>query len=475
VQPVEPLPAPTLQPLRRSLGVVGILFLTLSAITPASSVFIIVPEMLKDAGTGALWAMGIAGVVCVATAYLYAELSSAWPVAGGEYVMVARTLGPLAGFVILGVNTINNFIFPAVVGLGLSDVLATVVPGLRPVPVAVAMVVACTLLSVLRIRFNAWLTGLFLAVELLALATLFVLGLLDPVRPFGELLVHPVGPSGPVTAAGIGLATTVAIFALNGYGNAVYLAEEMHEPAKRIARVILLALVLTLLVEIAPLAAVLVGAPDLKALFVSADPFGLFVTVRGSPVLAGWIALGVAVAIVNAAIACIISFARFFYSTGRDGAWGRPFDAWATAVHPRYHTPWIATLVVGAVATAACFVPLPILLVLSGAGIAVTYLAMAFAAFAGRRSGATAHAPYRMPLFPLAPLVTVAALAYVFWTSWVDLDTGRPGLIATVAQMLLSALYYVLVVKRRGPWIVRDPVEEDLPTAPAAAGAMRQG
>src|SRR5919199_1373333 len=178
----------------------------------------------------------------------------------------------------------------------------------------------------------------------------------------------------------------------------------MHEPAKRIARVILLALVLTLLVEIAPLAAVLAGAPDLKALFASADPFGMFVVARGSRTLAAWVSLGVAVAILNAAIACIISFARFFYSTGRDEAWGRPFDAWATAVHPRFGTPWIATLIVGAVGTAACFVPLPVLLVLSGAGIAVTYLAMAFAALAGRWKGTTAHSPYRMPLFPLAPL-----------------------------------------------------------------------
>jgi amino acid transporter len=471
VQPAEPLPAPTLQPLRRSLGVVGILFLTLSAITPASSVFIIVPEMLKDAGTGALWAMLIAGLVCVATAYLYAELSSAWPVAGGEYVMVARTLGPLAGFVILGVNTINNFIFPAVVGLGLSDVLSTLIPGLRPVPLAVAMVVGCTLVSVLRIRFNAWLTGLFLAVELAALGTLFMLGVLGPVRPVGALLAHPTGASGVVGAGGIGLATTVAIFALNGYGNAVYLAEEMHEPAKRIARVILLALALTLLVEIAPLAAVLVGAPDLRALFASDDPFGLFVTLRGSATLSAWVSLGVAVAIINAAIACIISFARFFYSTGRDRAWGNPFDAWATALHPRFQTPWIATMVVGAVGTAACFLPKSLLLVLSGQGIVATYLAMAFAAIAGRRNGAAAHSPYRMPLFPAAPLVTVAAVAYVCWTNWWDVETGRPGLIATVAQMLLSAAYYILVVKRRGPWIVRDPVDDDLAPAAAPRGA----
>jgi amino acid transporter len=285
------------------------------------------------------------------------------------------------------------------------------------------------------------------------------------------MLAHPLGGAGPATAAGIGLATTVAIFALNGYGNAVYLAEEMHEPAKRIARVILLALVLTLLVEIAPLAAVLAGAPDLKALFASADPFGLFVTVRGNPTLAAWVSLGVAVAIVNAAIACIISFARFFYSTGRDGAWGRPLDGWATAVHPRFGTPWIATLVVGSIGTLACFLPLPLLLVLSGAGIAITYLAMAFAALAGRCRGVASHSPYRMPLFPLAPLVTIAALGYVFWTSWFDLETGRPGLIATAAQMLLSAAYYILVVKRRGPWIVRDPVDEH--PAPARAAQAR--
>jgi amino acid transporter len=474
MQPAEPLPAPILQPLRRSLGVVGILFLTLSAITPASSVFIIVPEMLKDAGTGALWAMLIAGLVCVATAYLYAELSSAWPVAGGEYVMVARTLGPLAGFVILGVNTINNFIFPAVVGLGLSDVLSAVVPDLKPVPVAVAMVIACTLVSVLRIRFNAWLTGLFLAVELAALLTLFLLGMLEPVRPLAPMLLHPTGLAGAATASGIGLATTVAIFALNGYGNAVYLAEEMHEPAKRIARVILLALVLTLLVEIAPLAAVLAGAPDLDALFKNADPFGLFVTLRGGSTLSTWVSLGVAVAIVNAAIACIISFARFFYSTGRDSAWGAPFDAWATAVHPRFGTPWLATLVVGAVGTAACFLPLPLLLVLSGAGIGITYLAMALAALAGRWRGATAHSPYRMPLFPLAPLVTIAALAYVFWTNWWDLETGRRGLLATGAQMLVSAAYYILVVKRRGPWIVRDPVDVDMAPAAAPRGALER-
>ncbi|HEX5184096.1 MAG TPA: APC family permease [Allosphingosinicella sp.] len=457
-------PPTTPRPLPRSLGIPGILFLTLSAITPAASMFITVPDLLQAAGTGALWAMLVAGIVCVATAYIYAELSSAWPIAGGEYVMVARTLGPLGGFVILGINAVNSLIFPAIVGLGLSNVLATILPGLAPVPVAVATVIACTLVSILHIRLNAWVTGIFLAVELAALIVLFALGAAEPVRGLAPLLLHPATASGPVPASAIGLAATVALFALNGYGGAVYFSEEMHAPEKGIARVVLLSLVVTLAVEIVPLAAVLVGAPDLGALFGARDPLDLFVAARGGPALSACVALGVAVAIVNAAIANILAISRFFYSTGRDGAWGGRVDHWMIAIHPRFHSPWLATLGVGAVGVAACFVPLKLLLVLSGAGLAIIYLGIALAAIVGRRSGATDHAPYRMPLFPLAPFVTIAAILYVFWTSWFDLETGRPGLIATGAQIFVSAAYYLLVLRRRGRWVVRDPFEE-----PAAA------
>ena len=161
----------TLTPrLTRSLGVLGVLFLTLSVTTPASSVFVIVPGMLQVAGTGAVWATLIAAVVCVATGYIYAELASAWPVAGGEYVMVAHTLGPLAGFVMLGVNVFNNLIFLPVAGLGVSEVLAGVLPGLPQLPTAMAVVGLATLVGLLNIRVNAIVTGVFLALEVVLLA-----------------------------------------------------------------------------------------------------------------------------------------------------------------------------------------------------------------------------------------------------------------------------------------------------------------
>ena len=451
--------APT--PLVRSLGVMGVLFLTLSVATPASSVFVIIPGMLQVAGTGAIWAMVLAAIVCVATAFVYAELSSAWPVAGGEYVAVAKTLGPLAGFVMLGVNVFNNLFFPPVAGLGISAVLSTIYPGLPEVPVAVAVVAASTLVALLQIRINAWVTGLFLLGEVLALVAIVVLGWSDVVRPFGTFLIAPVMPEAaalvPASPAAIGLATSIAIFALNGYGAAVYFGEEMREPSRLIARAILASLVLTLLFEIVPTVAVLMGAPDLHALVTADDPFGLFARMRGGGWLADAIAVGVVIAIVNAIIACILACSRFFYGTARDRAWGRPLDRWMTQIHPRFGSPWIGTLIVGGVGVACCFLPLTLLLVLSGTGLVAIYAGIAVAAMVGRRSGATDHARYRMPLYPAAPVITLIALGYVVWTSWLDLEEGRPGLIMTGVQIVASAAYYWLVLRRRGTWSVHVP------------------
>jgi len=420
--------------------------LTLSVATPASSVFVILPGMLQVAGTGAVWAMAVAGAVCVATAFIYAELSSLWPVAGGEYVAVGRVLGPAAGFVVLGVNAVNNLLFPPVAGLGVAAVLAGVWPGLPAVPVAVAVVLVATAVAALDIRLNAAVTGAFLLAEAAALAAVVACGVTPVVNDPLAFLIAPTGGAG---AAGIGLATVIAIFALNGYGAAVYFGEEMVEPRARIARTILWAVVLTLGLEGVPLLAGMAGADDLPAFLRSDDPFGTLVAARGGPVLAGWVAAGAALAIVNAVIACTLASARFLFASARDGSWGGPVDRWLAAVHPRLGSPLAATLVTGGVGVACCFLPLRFLLVASGAGLVAVYAAIAVAALVGRRTGATAAAPYRMSFFPLAPLVTLAALGYVTWISWQDAAEGRPGILATAAQGAAALAWWALVLRRR--------------------------
>lgn len=444
----------------RSLGVPGVLFLTLSVATPVSSLFVIVPGMLRVAGTGAVWAMLAAVLVCIATALIYAELSSRWPLAGGEYVMVAHTLGPWPGFVMLGINLVNNLLFPPVAGLGLSAVLAMLWPGVPQVPLAVGVVSAATILGLLHIRVNALVTGAFLALELAAAALILWFGLGHLVRGALPFLAAPVmlAPGGTAlvaaTPAAIGVATSIAIFALNGYGAAVYFGEEMHDAPRRIGGAICWAMIATVAVEAVPMLVALLAAPDLPALFAADDPFGALVRALGGGLAADWMAIGIATALVNAVIASILACARFFYGSARDRCWGRPVDALLVAIHPRLGSPWLATLLVGVLGVACCFMPLDLLLVLSGTGLIAIYAGVAIAAIVGRRTGVTADAPFRMPLYPLAPAITLLALGYILWLNWLDAGEGRTALMMTAAQIMLASAYYLVVLRRRGTWTV---------------------
>ena len=447
--------------LKRNIGLSGALLLTLSAITPASSVFVILPGALKLAGSGSLLSMLAAAGVGMCMAFVYAELSSAFPHTGGEYVFVAHTLGGLPGFMFLGLTVVGAVLSPAVLALGAGQYLSVVVPSVEPMAAAIVIIIGATLLGLLNIKSNAWLTGAFLAVELAALVVLAYLGFSHQARPIAELLVHPVslddGLLHPATVSMIGVATSLAIFAYNGYGGAVYFGEEMIDAPRRVARTVLWALALGVATQLIPVTAVLLGAPDLLTMLRSDSPFNDFIVSRGGEALNIWVSMGVALAMINAVIVLMLTNARLLYSTGRDGAWTPRVNHALTLVHGRLKSPWVATLVAGVVSLAPCWVDFNGLLIFTGTSLIAIYAGICVAALAGRRAGTTRHAMYRMPWFPIAPIFCLIVLCYVAYTNWIDVQFGRPSLLANVAIMGGAALYYYAVVRRRGVWVLRQP------------------
>ena len=462
--------------LQRGMKVLGALILTLSAATPASSVFVIVPDVLSAAGTGALIAMGLAALIAICVAQVYAELGSAFPLAGGEYAMVGRTLGAWAGFAVLGLNLVNSLLATAVLALGVGPYLAAAGLAVDTRTLALAVVAGATLLSILNIRTNALVTGLFVAVELLSLAVLAILGFLSPARALTGMLAHPVvyaaaGAPTAATPAMIGLGVAAAIFAYDGYGSAVYFGEELHQARRGIGRAIVWALAITVAAEVIPLTAVLTGAPDLKALFASDSGLADFLGARGGPLLKRVISLGVALAIVNAVIAMLLLTARQLFATARDEAWPGPVNGLLVRVHPRLRSPWAATLAAGALAAGLCFVDQTLLVIATGTGAAVIYGALCVAALAGRRTGATDHGHHRMPLYPWVPILTLIALAGVLYADWLDPATGRPGLIIAVGVAAAFSLYYALAVRGRGRWALREPDDHAADAQSTSGGA----
>jgi amino acid transporter len=405
--------------------------------------------------------MALAALVGLFMAYVYSELSSAFPLAGGEYAIVARLLGALPGFIVMGVYLVVSLLIPAVMGLAMATYLGVLSPNLPTVPTAIVTVALATLIGILNIRTNAALTGAFLLVEILALLALVALGFLHVSRPLSDLILHPVmlNASSLVHApiAVIGMTTSIAIFAYNGFGAAVNFSEEMHEPEQHVARTILWALAITVIAELLPVTAVLMGAPDLRTFLGAENAFGEFIALRGGTALNIGINLGVALAIFNATIAVLLVAARVTFSTGRDRVWPRRISEALASTHARFHSPWIATLLCGVLTALACLMSLNFLLLLTGTGLILVYSSLCLAALVGRWRGGTAHGHYRMPWFPLAPLAALVVMVYVVWTSWLDPAMGRPSLFATLGIVIVSVCYYALVLRGRGVWKLRGP------------------
>src|SRR5207253_7052223 len=134
---------------------------------------------------------------------------------------------------------------------------------------------------------------------------------------------------------------------------------------------------------------------------VAKDVFGnAFVTV---------ITAGALVAIFNAAIAITLQFARIVWAAGRDMAWPEPVSSWIAKVIPGRGTPWVATLIVGALATILCFQSTLVAVVTFTAVLIVTlYALIAISAVVSRVRQANLARPSRMPLWPVPPILALA-------------------------------------------------------------------
>ncbi|MEV6067691.1 APC family permease [Nocardia sp. NPDC052001] len=449
------------QQLSRALGMGENILITLSAVTPASSVFIIIPAILLAVGGASVLTLGIAAIVSVFVGLCYAELAARYPITGGEYTWAARLLGRPMGFALFLLTLVNGVLIIAVIALGTGDYLGVAFSQLSGKWVGVGVIVVTTGVAVLNIKTNAWVTGVFLAIEVAAITVLVFLGFANVERgPSEWFRAMTAGTDGleHVGASALVPLIPVALFAFNGYGAAVYYAEETKNASRTIGRVIMVCLAATVVIEIVPLAAVVLGAPSMDELLTSAAPLNYFLTARGGSAINTLVSVAIAIAIVNAVIAIILQIARLIFASARDRSWPDPIDRALSGVHPRWQTPVAATLVTGAIAAiAAATLPLNWLITATGAGLIVVYFFVALAALRVRRERVTGT--YRMPLWPLPPLLVIGVMVYAAYSLGRD---SASQLVVAGVTLVLGFAYYLGYLRPRAAdrWVLPDPIAE---------------
>lgn len=453
----QPATSPTLH---RGLSVRGVIALAVSDITPMASLLIIAPVVLGAAGTGSMLAYLIGCFLAINVALCMGELGSMYPVAGGLYSIVHRVLGRPTGFLAL-VNYIAQGVFlPASIALGVGTYLHALNDSI-PINLSSAIAMAAvTLLAVLRIHIGAILVAVFLAIEVSVIVVVAVAGFSHWNQPF-SILTHPVSFDGStLSSVGAGaIVATIAItmFSVNGFDSAINFSEETRGGPATIGKAVVIAALTGIALELIPFFGGLMGAQDLGEYLSSATPLTDLINQVWGPTFQNIVIIGALFAVLNAILAITLQFARILWSSARDRAWPDVVNSALGRVHPTFHSPWVATLILGTVATALCFASdLVTTVTFTAVLIIVLYGLIAVAALVSRIRDKDAARPSRMPFWPLPPLLALAGVV-------VALTQQTPHDIWVVVILFaVAAVYYFGYLHRakNDRWVPHTVVEE---------------
>jgi amino acid transporter len=358
-----------------------------------------------------LWLLG--GALSLVGALCYAELASAYPREGGDYVYLGRAYGRWAGFLFgwaqlaivrPGDIAVMAFAFATYAMAGFS--LPPTLGGLRTEQaLAAAAVAALTCINVLGVRQGKWTQNLLTTAKALGLILIVLAAFAAPARP---------EPASAPAAVPWTVALIFVLFTYGGWNEVAYVAAEVKQPHRNIVRALALGLgaVTALYVLVTGAFLYALGFDGLRASqAVGADAVrGVFPETSARVVSAL-----ICISALGAVNGLIFTGARISYALGADHRWFRWLGWW----HPERGTPAAALLAQGALA-------LGLVLALGSFVGAVLYTASAVYAFylgttlaviVLRRKEPEVPRPVRVPGYPWTPLVFAAVCAWLIWST----------------------------------------------------------
>jgi basic amino acid/polyamine antiporter, APA family len=486
----EPLSTPTTQPARSGLDVqthtdkdpelvkgLGLTSATMLVIGSmiGSGIFLVSAEISREVDSPALLlcAWAVAGFMTIAAALSYGELAAMMPKAGGQYVYLRESLGPLWGFLygwtlflVIQTGTIAavGVAFGKFLGVFFPSVSASNwifhiwhVPPIRLGPmvlgnmdvglntqnlVAILLVVVLSVINIFGVKTGAAIQNIFTAAKVSALLGLAFFGLAlgrnaqAIAANFGASFWHnaglsaqhavQVGVGGPIVMVGtltiLAVAQVGSLFSADAWNNVTFTAGEVKNPSRNLPLSLALGTGTVIALYIAcnfvylnalpldgSMTATTILGRGIK--FAAEDRVGTAVMTQMFGAIGGSL---MAVAILISSFGCnnglILSGARVYYAMAKDGLFFRN----VAKLHPKYKTP-VVSLMVQMVWTCV--------LCISGSygqlldyiifAVLVFYILTIVGLFVLRRTQPNAERPYRAVGYPVLPAIYIVMALFI--------------------------------------------------------------
>ena len=415
--------------------------------------FLTIPFMVTAMGGPHIiyaWAFGALLALC--DGLVYAELGAALPGSGGPYVYLREAyrpfgLGPLMAFVFIFQVMLVAPLAIAGGAVGFADYLGFYWPTMTPRQhniIAAAVCAAVTALLYRDIRSIGRLAVVMLVVALGTLGWVIGSGLVH----FSWAQAFDFPPAARRLDAGLlramGAAGLLAMYNYGGYNNVCNIGEEIRAPERTLPRAIVLSIAAVVVLYVV-MSTVILGMVPWQEAQQTRTIASLFIARTFANPADGHVAALVMTGLIlfitaSSLYAVVLGYSRVPFAAARDGQFFPQF----ARLHPTKHFPHVSLLTIGAVTIPFCFFSLGQLVNwLIQVQILLQFVWQCAAVILLRRYRPDIAKPFRMWLYPLPALVSLAMWLYIFFSA------PAAGIIFSILFLAAAVTAYFVFDRRQ--------------------------
>ncbi|NBB15357.1 amino acid permease [Caulobacter sp. SLTY] len=488
--------------LKRTLGPINLMSLGVGAIIGAG-IFVLTGQVASaNAGPAIMISFIVAGIACALAGLCYAELASTMPVSGSAYTYAYGTMGEVFAWIMGWLLVLEYGIAASTVAVGWSGYVVSMLhdfginfpsimvagkeapmwatPLIQASPneagnlvfsmtgtlnavAAIGIALVCALL-VLGVSESANVNNIIVVIKVIVLLTFIAVGVtyINPAnwQPF---IPEPTGNAGEYGVGGIFRGAAIIFFAYVGFEAVSTAAAEAKNPSKDVPIGILGALVICTVIYMA-VAAVMTGVVPYKELAspapiaVAIDRMGLewadvpLATAEGGQLnlIAFLIKVGAITGLSSVMLVLCYGQTRIFYTMARDGLLPKVF----AAIHPKFRTPWMGTILLGIlIAVAASFLPISLLGDLVSLGTAVAFSIVCLSVIYLRVKHPDLPRPFKVPGGIVTAVLGIFACLFLAWQNFKPMiDHALADNPVPLTILAVYALVGALIYAAYGYW-----------------------